>query len=283
MPREVVDALNIKVGGVYVDATVGLGGHSEEILKHAGPTGVIIGIDRDEDALKIAEKRLSDGRVFLKRGRFSDLEALLHGINIKAADGVLFDFGASMMQFKDMNRGFSFNSDAPLDMRMEKGHGITAADIVNKYPEKDIERVLWEYGGEWLARKIAKAITSRRSKKAIETCSDLAGIVAAVHGKRGKSHPATKTFQALRIAVNDEISEISKGLLAAVKVLREGGRLCAISYHSLEDRTVKQFVKNEAAKGAIKAVTKKPLTPLPEEISVNPAARSARMRVAEKI
>lgn len=269
-------------GGTYVDATIGLGGHAEEILRHIGE-GRLIGIDRDEETLKMAESRLSDKRVILKRGRFSDISTLITETGISKADGILFDLGTSMFHLKTPERGFSFLSEELLDMRMDIRQSLTAGNVVNKYSEKEIDRILWEYGEERLSRKIAKAIINYRNKKKIETCSELSDIVCSVYKGRGKTHPATKTFQALRIAVNDELNELRKGLDASAGILKSGGRLCVISYHSLEDRIVKNFMRDFRKQGIFNVLTKKPLVPSYEEIRLNPSARSAKLRGAERL
>lgn len=283
MLREALELLAIRSGGTYVDATVGLGGHASEILKLMGPGGRLIGIDRDDAALREARQKLPDDRVFLEKGRFSELKYLVSSAGFDTADGILFDLGVSMMQFKEPGRGFSFSSDETLDMRMDKEQRLTAEDIVNRYPERELEEILRYYGEERFARKIAKAITSYRTKKVIGSCSELADIVTRVCGRGGKHHPATRTFQALRIAVNDELGEIRRGLEAAIGLLAKGGRLCAISYHSLEDRTVKNVMREAGKKGAVKVLTKKPLTPSRDEIRLNRSARSAKLRGAERI
>jgi len=283
MVKEALEVLDLRQGGIYVDATVGLGGHAAEILKLIGERGRLIGIDRDEEALRIAKERLADERVLLMKGRFSMMRDLLNEAGIKEVDGVLFDFGVSMMQFKDMHRGFSFISDEPLDMRMDRSQALKAEDIVNTYPESELERIFREYGEERLSAKIARAVVNARRKKRIATCAELAGIVAGVYGRRGRLHPATRTFQALRIAVNDEINEIHKGLGSSISILRSGGRLCAISYHSLEDRAVKNFLRNAEREGLLRIITKKPLSPGYEEIMSNPSARSAKLRGAERL
>ncbi len=283
MVREALEVLDPRQGGIYVDATVGLGGHAAEILKLIGEGGRLIGIDRDDEALKIARERLADERVILMKGRFSMLRDLLIGAGIEGVDGVLFDFGVSMMQFKDMHRGFSFISDEPLDMRMDRSQALKAEDIVNAYPEDELERIFREYGEERLSAKIAKAIVNIRKKKRILTCAEMADIVAGVYRRRGRYHPATRTFQALRIAVNDEINEIHKGLSSSISILRSGGRLCAISYHSLEDRAVKNFLRNAEREGLLRIITRKPLSPCYEEIRSNPSARSAKLRGAERL
>ncbi|MEW6003513.1 MAG: 16S rRNA (cytosine(1402)-N(4))-methyltransferase RsmH [Nitrospirota bacterium] len=281
--REVIKMLNPGHEGTYVDATVGSGGHSEEILKSMGPEGKLIGIDKDDEALKIAGKKLLNRRVILKKDNFSNMENLLYSEGISQVDGVLFDIGVSMLQLKDPERGFSFTSDKPLDMRMDRSQKLTAWDVVNKYPERELERILREFGEEHLSREIARAIVRQRSKKTIDTCMELARIVEGVHGRRGRIHPATKTFQALRIEVNNELEDLKVGLDSSLRLLKRGGRLCVISYHSLEDRIVKKFMVDSSRKGLLKIITKKPVTPTLEEIRVNPSSRSAKLRAAERI
>lgn len=281
--REVIDVLAPVKGGIYIDATIGLGGHSEEILKMIGQNGMIIGIDKDDAALKRTSERLEDSRLILKRGSFSDMENLLYSQDVKQADGILFDLGVSMMQLKDLARGFSFNSDERLDMRMDTSQDLTAWDVVNCSSEKELVRILKEYGEERMAAKIAKSIINNRRKKSIDTCSELAGIILHTVRKRGKTHPATKTFQALRIEVNRELEELRAGLNSSVKILKSGGRLCVISYHSLEDRTVKNFIRENAKNGVLKMLSKKPICPGVEEVRMNPSSRSAKLRGAERL
>jgi 16S rRNA (cytosine1402-N4)-methyltransferase len=283
MQREVMEMLNPRQDGVYIDATVGLGGHLEEILKVIGSGGRVIGIDRDDEALKTVDKKLSDDRVILKRGSFSEMENLLHTDGISAADGIFFDLGVSMLQLKNHERGFSFISDERLDMRMDRRQKTSAWDIVNRYPEKELARILWVFGEERLSRKIARAIVSRRDRNRINTCSELSKIVEGVYGGRRRFHPATKTFQALRIEVNKELDQLKAGLDSAQRMLKEGGRLCVISYHSLEDRIVKNFMTESSKKGLLKILTKKPQTPSAEELRSNPSSRSAKLRAAERI
>jgi len=282
MVKEVLEILNPGKGGVYVDATIGTGGHAENILKLTGPDGKLIGIDRDSEALKVAERRLSDRMAVLKRGKFSDMESLVYSEGVSEIDGILFDLGVSMIQLKDLERGFSFVSEKRLDMRMDMSQMVSAWDIVNSYSERELEQVLREFGEERLSRKIARSIVSARSKKPINTCSELSKIVEGAYGGRGKTHPATRTFQALRIEVNEEIEEIRAGLDASLRLLKRGGRLCIISYHSLEDRIAKNFMRNNSKKGLIKILTKKPKTPSPEELRLNPSSRSAKLRAGEK-
>ena len=281
--REVIALLSPREGGTYIDATVGLGGHSEEILKMIGQDGRVIGIDRDEEALRRTGARLRDNRLTLRRGGFSGIEDIVGSAGINEADGILFDLGVSMMQFKDLRRGFSFSSEERLDMRMDISQELSAWDVVNEYPEKDLVRILKEYGEEYKAVRIAGAIADYRVTKNIDTCSQLAGIVARAVGRRGKIHPATKTFQALRIEVNREIDELRGGLEASMNILKRGGRLCVISYHSLEDRVVKNFMRDNAREKQLRLLVKKPVVPGILEIRGNPSSRSAKLRGAERL
>lgn len=283
MVKEVIEILSPRPGGIYIDATVGPGGHTLEILKYIGPEGKIIGFDRDMETLNIARQRISDGRVILKKALFTEIRGILEEEGITGVDGILFDFGISMLQVKDMERAFSFHSEYPLDMRMDRSKGITAEEVINTYPAHELERILREYGELGYAKKIARAIVLKRREGRIRSCKELADLVSKVYGRRGKIHPATKTFQALRIEVNNEINEIREGLQNSIVLLNKGGRLCVISYHSLEDRIVKIFMRDSERKGLLRVLTKKPLTPLPEEIRSNPASRSAKLRGAEKI
>ena len=275
--------LNPRSGGIYVDATVGTGGHSEEILKFISSEGRLIGIDRDIEALKMAQKRLSDRRVILKRGNFSDMKSLLSEHGIFEVDGILFDLGVSMLQLKDSERGFSFTSDRRLDMRMDRHQEFSAWDVINKYPEKELDRIFREFGEEHFAKKISKAIIRLRGKKTIDTCSELSEVVQRAYGRRGRIHPATRTFQALRIEVNRELDELRAGLDSSLRLLKKAGRLCIISYHSLEDRIVKHFIADSSKKGLLKVIIKKPIVPGPEELRSNPSSRSAKLRGAERI
>lgn len=284
MLREAIGFLGLSPGGTYIDATVGLGGHAEEILRHIGPQGRLLGIDRDPEALKRARERLKDERAILVKARFSEMREAARENGIERADGVLFDFGVSMLQLRGEGRGFSFLSDEPLDMRMDPTEPLTAENVVNEYPEKELEKIISGFGEERRARRVARAIAAQRRKGRIRTCSELAGIVArALGGRRGRTHPATRTFQALRIAVNDEMGEIRRGLEVSLGMVRPGGRLVAISYHSLEDRIVKQFMKESKDGGRLNILTKKPLRPSSEEVTANPSARSARLRAGEVV
>lgn len=283
MVKEAIKVLNPTPAGIYIDATIGPGGHAEEILKLIGSGGKLIGIDRDDEALRVAQKRLLNERVILKKGNFSDMENLLHRDGISEVDGILFDLGVSMIQMKDPERGLSFTSDKRLDMRMDREQDLSAWDIVNRYPEKELEKILREFGEERLSRKISEAIVRKRRIKPIDTCSELSGIVERLYRRRGRVHPATKTFQALRIEVNNELDELRRGLDSSLRLLKNGGRLCTISYHSLEDRIVKHFMAQSSKRGLLRVMTKKPMTPGSEELRTNPSSRSAKLRAAEKI
>ena len=283
MVREVLSILNPKPEGIYVDATFGLGGHAIEILNCLDHEGRLFGIDRDEEALEIARERIADERVVIVKGRFSEMKNLLKGAGITEVDGILFDFGISMVQLRDDARGFSFTSGEPLDMRMDRSQQLKAEDVVNEYPEEELERILREYGEEWFSMKIAREIVVHRKKKRISSCAELAEIVSRVYRRRGRIHPATKTFQALRIEVNDELNEIRCGLDISIGLLRSKGRICTLSYHSLEDRVVKRYMREEERKGLVRIVTKKPLCPSIEEVQMNPSSRSAKLRGAERL
>ncbi len=283
MGREMLEIISPVEGGIYLDATVGLGGHSEMLLGKIGQTGKVVGIDRDDNALARTAERLHDSRLILQKGSFSDMESILHSQGIDEAGGVLFDLGVSMMQLKDPGRGFSFNSNERLDMRMDSSQELSAWDVVNGYSERELVRILKEYGEEYRAVKIVRAIIHDRNKNSIDTCKELAEIISGAIGRTGKVHPATKTFQALRIEVNKELDELKKGLEASLRILRKGGRLCVISYHSLEDRVVKHFIKERAKADIVKQLLKKPLVPAIDEIRANPSSRSAKLRGAEKL
>lgn len=282
MLEEVIEALNPEIGGIYVDATVGVGGHSERILELIGLEGKLIGIDKDFESLRIAEKRLSGKGIVLKRGNFSEMESLVSQEGIHQVHGILFDLGVSMFQLGNFERGFSFFSHERLDMRMDKRQIFSAWDIVNKYPSKRLEKILREYGEERQSRKIARLIVKHREMKPINTCYELSKLIERIYVRRRKIHPATKTFQALRIEVNGEFEQLGQGLDASLRLLRKGGRLCVISYHSLEDRFVKRFIVDNARRNILKAITKKPRIPSAEERIINPSSRSAKLRAAEK-
>lgn len=282
MLNESLEYLNIKPGDRIVDCTIGEGGHSVEILKRIGEKGLLIGIDKDEDALSRARSRLSliGSNFVLVHDTFANLSNILENSSVKRVSGIIADLGISSLQLYKAERGFSFMKDGPLDMRMNQSTDITASTLVNSLTESELADVIYYYGEEHLARRIAKAIVVYRKKKRIETTSELAHIVESVYKRRGRINPATKTFQALRIAVNNELKDLEKFLKEAPLFLNKGGRIVVISYHSLEDRIVKRaFINNPV----LKRVNKKVIIPGRDEVKANPRARSAKMRVAEKL
>ena len=302
MLRECIDSLNIKPGGTYVDATLGMGGHSYEIASRL-TTGRLISIDRDPVALERAVDRLEPfmDRITLVHGNFRDMDAILDDLGIDKVDGMLFDLGVSSPQLDEADRGFSYMQDAPLDMRMDRGDAVTAAEIVNTWPYADLKRILYDFGEERYAPRVAEAIVKHRQEKPIETTLELVDIVRGAMpaaALRDKQHPAKRTFQALRIAVNGELDALSQVLSTAADRLRPGGRLCVVSFHSLEDRIVKNAI-NSRENGCIcprdfpvctcgfvqtlKSISRKPMLPGTRELSENPRSRSAKLRVAERV
>ena len=298
-----LDALNIKPDGVYVDATTGGAGHSLRIASALGEGGRLICIDRDDEALENAKTRLAPvwARVTTVKSDFRDIDRVIEGQGLAGADGILFDLGVSSPQLDHAERGFSYMKDAPLDMRMDRQQKLTAYDVVNTWSREDIRHILFEYGEERYAPLIAAAIEREREKKPIETTLELVDIIrGAMPSKalREKQHPAKRSFQAIRIAVNDELGAVSRVMRDAVACLRPGGRLAVITFHSLEDRIVKNAMA-EAAKGCtcppnfpvcvcgnkpkIEILTKKPIIATREEVEENPRSRSAKLRVAEKL
>ena len=253
------------------------------------PGGRLVGIDRDGEALEIAKERLrrfGETNVLLVQGSFGGLKTIFEKSNIERADGFLFDLGVSSMQFDKAERGFSFRYDAPLDMRMDKGAELTAEELVNRYPEADLSRIIYEYGEERFNRRIAKAIVERRKEGRIDTTAKLVDVIMRAvpyKGKHGRVHPATRTFQALRIAVNDELKVLEKALDDAIGLLNPSGAICVISYHSLEDRIVKNKFKEAKANKILDILYKKPLTPEEGEIGENPRSRSAKLRAARRV
>ena len=300
--RECLDGLNIRPDGIYVDGTLGRAGHSREIAARL-TTGRLICIDRDRAALDAAPARLEGlmDRVTLLHGNFRELGGLLDSLGIEKVDGMLFDLGVSSPQLDDGSRGFSFMQDAPLDMRMDQSAPLTAREIVNEWSRDEIKRVLYEYGEERYAPAISSAICRRREEKPIETTLELVDIIRSAMpaaALREKQHPAKRSFQGFRIAVNDELAAVSDLMRTAVDRLNTGGRLCVISFHSLEDRIVKQSLQS-AAKGCdcppdfpvcvcgktpkVKLTPRKPILPSEEELKRNPRSRSAKLRVAERL
>lgn len=265
---------------VFVDATVGGGGHAYGILERYQDL-ILIGIDADEDALQRAEQRLSPfgDRAQLYRGNFRELKKVLTSEGISMADGILFDLGISMFQMMG-ERGFSFNDEDSLDMRIDLTSPVTAFDVVNHYSYANLKRIIEEYGEEWEAPRIARALIEGRKKRPLESAKEVAAIVEKVKKRRGKIHPATQTFQALRMEVNQELENLRSGLSDAVEILVPGGRVGIITFHSIEDRIVKNTLKGAPN---LKVLTKKPIAPERTEIRQNPRARSAKLRIAEKL
>jgi len=303
MPEEVVEYLRCREGGVFVDLTVGEGGHAERILQ-ASPEVFLIGVDWDEEILERARERLRpfEGRFVLVRDNFVNLPAILHDLDVKEVDGILLDLGPSSFHLAKAERGFSFQAEGPLDMRMDKSRPLKAYKIVNAWPLDELKKIIRQYGDERWATKIVKAIGERRQKGGIKTTRELAELVAEVIPKRyhpEKIHPATKTFLALRIAVNEELKNLREVLERAPLCLKKGGRLAVLSFHSLEHRIVKEVLGRLSKdcicppwfpqcvcggkRKVIEIITKTPLTPKEEEIQGNPRARSAQLRVAERV
>ena len=301
--HECIEALNIRPDGVYLDGTLGRGGHSEEIVKRLSDRGRLLCVDRDRQALEEAGERLAPwkDRITFLHGNFADLDALMDEAGVDAADGMLFDLGVSSPQLDDPDRGFSYMHDAPLDMRMDRDDALTAWTVVNQWSRDELRRVLSQYGEERYAGPIAAAIERARQNGPVETTGQLVDIIRSAlpaSALREKQHPAKRSFQGIRIAVNDELGAVSRMMQAAVPRLRQGGRLAVISFHSLEDRIVKSELA-AASKGCtcppefpvcvcgkkprVKLVTRKPILPGKEELDENPRARSAKLRVAERL
>ena len=299
---ECIEGLNIREDGIYLDGTLGGAGHSSEIVKRL-TTGRLIGVDRDQVALKAAGERLAPykDRVTLVHSNFSEIASVLDELGLDQIDGMLFDLGVSSPQLDDAERGFSYMADAPLDMRMNRQDALSAWDVVNTWDRSELKRILYEYGEERYAPQIAAAIDRRRAEKPIETTLELTDVIRSAmppQALREKQHPAKRSFQAIRIAVNDELGAVSRMMEAAIPRLRKGGRLAVITFHSLEDRIVKSAMQ-QAAKGCtcppefpicvcgkkpqIRLVTRKPIISGAKELEENPRARSAKLRVAEKL
>ena len=301
--QECIDALNIRPDGIYLDGTLGGAGHSSQIARRLTEGGRLIGVDRDRTALAAAKERLAPyaDRVTLVHSNFAEIDAILDSLGIPAVDGMLFDLGVSSPQLDDASRGFSYMADAPLDMRMDKDDALTAGAVVNTWPQGELRRILYDYGEERYAPQIAAAICRAREKAPVETTLELVDIIRSAmpaQALREKQHPAKRSFQAIRIAVNDELGAVSRMMQAAVGRLNPGGRLAVITFHSLEDRIVKSEMQ-QAGRGCtcppefpvcvcgkkplVKLVTRKPIVSGPAELEENPRARSAKLRVAEKL
>lgn len=290
MLREVTDYLDLAPGKVIVDATVGMAGHSEEILKRVTPGGQLIGIDRDQESLELARQALHlyDGSYKLVHGNFSNIDAILRDLNVTKIDGIIFDLGISSFQLGDPRRGFTFQQEGPLDMRLDRTSYISAYDLLNNLNEDEISAILRDFGQERWHNRIAHLLVRQRQKQPIATTSELVDIVfhaipARYRHRHYRIHPATRTFQAIRIAVNRELEALSSAIDKAVDFLSTGGRICVISFHSLEDRIVKFAFRRLASEAKIDILTPKPLTTKESEIAANPASRSAKLRVAERI
>lgn len=283
--REVLEFLRPSNGDVIVDCTVGGGGHADAILEKVMPDGKLIGIDRDDEAIKAASERLArfKDRVVLRRGNFREVGSILNTLGVGEVNGLLFDLGLSSLQIEDEKRGFSIRLDGPLDMRMSRGDSIDARFIVNRLSEKEIEAIIRDYGEERFSRRIASAIVRGRPVKTTGQLAEITERAMPGWSRRQKIHPATRTFQALRIAVNDELGALRSALKEMPQCLKKGGRVCAISFHSLEDRIVKHALRDYSKSGELEVITKKPVVAGDEERAANPRSRSAKLRVAQKI
>lgn len=301
--HECLDALAIRPDGVYLDGTLGRAGHSLEIVRRLTAGGRLIALDRDETAIEAAQRRLADymDRVTLVHSNFSALDDVLRELGVRGVDGMLFDLGVSSPQLDETQRGFSYMHDAPLDMRMDATSGLSAWNVVNEWPESELKRILYEYGEERYAPRIAGAIVRARAQRPIATTLELVDVIrSAMPGAalREKQHPAKRSFQAIRIAVNDELAAVREMMDTAPDKLRTGGRLCVISFHSLEDRIVKTGIARRehgctcpreapvctcGFVQTLRSVSRKPILPGEEELECNPRARSAKLRVAERV
>lgn len=296
--HEVINLLNPKVGGIYIDATVGAGGHTLELSKKIGETGKILAIDQDIKALEIAKKNLKGKNITYANCNFADLSKIAKENGFTKVDGILADIGVSSMQFDEAERGFSFSKRAKLDMRMNQKSNLTAEEIVNSYSEDDLVLIFQKYGEEQQARRVAKEIVKTRSQSRIIWTDQLSEVVRRVIKRKTKIDPATKVFQALRIEVNGELDVLQSALPQMVEILKGGGRMAIISFHSLEDRIVKKFIDSRSITcvcppdfpkcvcktiPVLKKITKKPVVASDNEIKENPRSRSAKLRVAEKL
>ena len=300
--NECLEGLNIKENGIYVDGTLGGAGHSSEILKRLSNEGRLIGIDQDTDALKAAKERLKNySNVTFVHSNFSSIENVLNNLNIDGVDGILMDLGVSSYQLDEGERGFSYMKDAPLDMRMNRDNDFSAYNVINEYSEEDLYRIIRDYGEEKFARRIASFIVENRQEKNIETTLELVEIIKSAipaKARREGPHPAKRTFQAIRIEVNSELSILNKTIEDWVGKLNKGGRMAIITFHSLEDRIVKNKFRDLAVscrcpkefpvcvcgeKAKVKIISRKAIEPTKEEVEINPRSRSAKLRVIEKL
>jgi 16S rRNA (cytosine1402-N4)-methyltransferase len=290
MLNEISNYLNLGPGKIVVDATIGTGGHSKAILETILPGGRLIGIDRDEESLAVAKERLVDfgDSCEFVHGNFIDLDIILKNLNIKKIDGILFDLGISSFQLEDPVRGFSFQYEGPLDMRLDRSSYISAYDLINNLNEEEISTMLWNFGQERWHNRIARFLVKERQSHPIATTLELADIVikSIPHRYRHRYyriHPATRTFQAVRIAVNRELETLSTAINKCLAILNKDSRICVITFHSLEDRIVKFSFRHAQQEGLINIVTPKPLVPTQSEMEANPSSRSSKLRVAQKL
>ncbi len=296
--NETIDGLNIKKDGIYVDGTIGGANHSKKIIEKLSAQGFLIGIDRDEEALKAAEENLKGYNNFkLIHGNHDNIKEILEDIGIEKVDGILLDLGVSSYQLDEKSRGFSYIGDNKLDMRMDKTQKISAYDVVNKYKEEKLAEIIYKYGEDRFSRKIAKSICNERQKKPIETTKELTEIIEKVIPFSKDGHPAKRTFQAIRIEVNNEIEPLYNTILDCINLLKDGGRLCTITFHSLEDRAVKEaYIEAQGkctcpkdlpycvcgSKTLGKIINKKPIEASEEELKMNSRAKSAKLRIFER-
>ncbi len=288
MVKEVEELLALKPGALVVDGTLGLGGHALMMATAVGAGGRLVGIDQDDAAILKAKERLKDvpARVDIVKSNFSRMDTVLDGLGIKEADAFLFDVGVSSMQIDMSERGFSFREDGPLDMRMDPSEKISAFDLINDLSEKELARILLEYGEERFSSRIASVIVRTRAARQIKTTKELADLISGAVPRgydHARIHPATRSFQALRVAVNHELDALSTGIKQAFERLKKNGRICVISFHSLEDKIVKDMFRELDREGRARILTKKPLRPSDEEARANSRARSARLRALERI
>ena len=300
MLNECIEGLDIKPNGIYVDGTMGGAGHSKEIAKRISKEGLLIGIDRDQEAICVAKERLAEfPNVKFVHDNHDNIKEILEELDIAGVDGILLDLGVSSYQLDERNRGFSYMGEAELDMRMDRTQKLTAKIVVNKYSEEELAKIIFEYGEEKFSRPIARKIVERRKEKEIETTQELVDIIEEVLSRRkGEGHPAKRTFQAIRIEVNDEIRPLYQTVIDSINALNPGGRLCVITFHSLEDRAVKNAMNDCVgkctcppglpycvcgAKAIGKVISRKPILPSEEELEENSRSKSAKLRIFEKI
>jgi len=286
MIREVIEYLDCRPGGIILDGTVGAGGHARGILPRILPDGFYLGLDVDKTILSLARRNLElfEKNVALEHGNFARLKELAARHHLNGLDGALFDLGLSSWQLNDPSRGFSFQGDGPLDMRMDRSGKVTAYQVVNRLPAAELAEIIYRYGNERWARRISRGIVRYRKIRPIRSTTELAALIARTVPGRGRIHPATRAFQALRIHINRELESLQEALPGALELLKPGGRICVIAFQSLEDRIVKhEFRRWEKEKKEVKILTPKPLLPSREEVRRNPRSRSAKLRVAEKI